>query len=72
MVPDAGVDGEPAMVYVNVVVPVTVIVFSPLYPAGLAPLNITFCPSSKPCFFGVVTVAVVDVRAILVTGNCNF
>ena len=42
-----------------------------MYPVGEAPLNITFCPSSRPCFFGVVTVAVVDVLAILVTGKFN-
>ena len=34
-------------------------------------IKITFCPSSKPCLTGVVTVAVVLDLVTLVIGNCK-
>ena len=60
----AGVVAELSIEYVNCVVDVTIIVFSPLYALGAAPSIITFSPVVSPCAVGVVTVAVLPERVI--------
>ena len=48
LVPPAGVDALESTVYVNCVVDVTVILFSPLYAVGVAPAIVTKSPEMSP------------------------
>ena len=67
----AGVAVPLSIGYVNCVVDVTIIVFSPLYALGAAPRTITFSPVVSPCAVGVVTVAVLPERVMEVVSTSD-